>query len=110
MSMSDYYVLENHKVIPADKMTWERMMKNPETRRVAETIIGEAYVSTVFLSLDHSFGSGPPLLFETMVFGGKFDQEPYLCTTWEEAIAMHETTCERVRSTGAAIGGKDEHR
>lgn len=29
-------------------------------------------VSTVFLGVDHSFGlGGPPILWETMIFGGK---------------------------------------
>lgn len=27
------------------------------------------WVSTVFLGLDHQYGEGPPLVFETMVFG-----------------------------------------
>jgi hypothetical protein len=29
---------------------------------------GQLWVSTVWLGLDHGFGSGPPLTFETMVF------------------------------------------
>lgn len=39
--------------------------------------IGDIYVSTVFLGLDHSFGSFgecKPVLFETMIFGGEHDQ------------------------------------
>jgi hypothetical protein len=39
-------------------------------------------VSTVFLGTNHSFGFEPPLLFETMIFGGRFDdyqtQVPHL--------------------------------
>ena len=31
---------------------------------------GEATISTVYLGLDHSFGNGPPLFFETMIFCG----------------------------------------
>lgn len=27
-------------------------------------------VSTVFLAIDHAFGDGPPVLYETMIFGG----------------------------------------
>jgi len=31
------------------------------------------YVSTVLLGIDHSFGSGPPIIFETMVFRSDLD-------------------------------------
>lgn len=31
-------------------------------------------VSTVFLALDHSWDGGPPVLYETMIFGGPLDQ------------------------------------
>jgi hypothetical protein len=31
-------------------------------------------VSTVWLGIDHSFGGGPPLIFETMVFGPDGDE------------------------------------
>jgi len=50
----------------------------------------EADVSTVFLVVDHSFGfGGRPMLFETMVFGGPYDQECERTSTIEEACAVH---------------------
>ena len=43
-------------------------------RRVAEdTLPDGTYISTVFLGLDHQFGEGPPLIFETMVFSSEDD-------------------------------------
>jgi hypothetical protein len=52
---------------------------------------GNARVSTIFLGLDRRFeGEGPPILFETMVFGGKHDQYQERCATWDEAEAMHQ--------------------
>jgi hypothetical protein len=52
----------------------------------------EYHVSTVWLGLDHSFGYGPPLIFETMIFpaDGKFDelyQDRY--TTMQQAREGH---------------------
>jgi hypothetical protein len=74
------------------------MFRNPENRTVAlEIIDDDVRVSTVFLGLDHSFGTGPPLLFETMVFGGPMDQEQGRCTTWEEAESLHATMVARVK-------------
>jgi hypothetical protein len=46
-------------------------------------------VSTVFLVMNHNHFGGPPILFETMVFGGPMDQEQRRCSTWAEAEAQH---------------------
>jgi len=66
--------------------------------RVEEIFLGDVHVSTVFLGLNHNFlRSGPPILFETMVFGGKHDNDQERCATWEEAEAMHQRAVEMVR-------------
>lgn len=46
-------------------------------------------VSTVFLGLDHSFSGGVPVLFESMVFGGKHDNWMERYTTWDDAKKGH---------------------
>jgi hypothetical protein len=57
---------------------------------VTQTYVGEVWVSTVFLALNHNFhGDGPPLIFETMVFGGELDGECRRWATEEQAIAGH---------------------
>jgi hypothetical protein len=96
MTASEHYILKGHKAVPADLMTWARWLETT-SRRVAETKVGAARVSTVFLGLDHSFGDGPPLLFETMVFGGPLDDEMERYTTWDEAEQGHARMVERVR-------------
>lgn len=55
-------------------------------------------ISTVFLGLDHSFDPGrhPPVLWETLVFGGPLDGEMERYTSKEDAIAGHQAMCERV--------------
>ena len=55
-------------------------------------------VSTIFMGLDHNFSNeGPPILFETMVFGGALDQEQARYATWEEAEAGHKAMVEMVK-------------
>ena len=49
---------------------------------------GEIVVSTVFLGLDHGWGDGPPVLFETLVFPDTKRMDRYC--TWDEAVAGHE--------------------
>ena len=97
--MLNYYILDGHDAVPCDLYSLGAMMNDPKTQRVALTTIGESLVSTVFLGLDHSFGVGPPILFETMVFDGPLDQEQDRCTTWEQAEAMHAEMCKRVQLT-----------
>lgn len=57
-------------------------------------------VSTVFLAMDHSWGQGEPLLFETMVFGEKeypsMDSECERYHTWHQAEKGHDAMVEKV--------------
>lgn len=66
------------------------LMRDPERKFVAKTHVHEVEVSTVWLGLDHSFGDGPPLIFETMVFGGPHDQYCERWPTKEAAQAGHD--------------------
>jgi len=95
--MIEHMVLDaDHNVVPADLLTWARWFEDGDARRVALDTIGEARVSTVFLGIDHSFG-GPPLWFETMVFGGPHDQATFRYATWAEAEAGHAQVVEAIR-------------
>jgi hypothetical protein len=58
-----------------DAMEWARQFEGTSSRRVARTKVTDAAdpsksfdVSTVFIGLDHGFGDGPPLIFESMTF------------------------------------------
>lgn len=92
------YILQGHKTIPVDYGTYIKKAEH-QNRIVAKSTIGDYLVSTVFLGLDHQWeDEGPPLLFETMVFGkGPLDERLERCTTWKEAEVMHEKMCEEVR-------------
>jgi len=62
------------------------------TVRVALTVFpGDVQVSTVWLGLDHSFGYGPPLIFESMVFGldAAVDDIMRRYSTEEQAMTGH---------------------
>jgi hypothetical protein len=111
--MTDAYILDGRNPIPCtDLMTRARWFETSD-RHVAKTDIGDVRVSTVFLGFDRSFGQGSPLLFETMIFGGPFNQDKYQerCSTWEEAEAQHAEAVEVARQSlngrraGAAFSG-----
>lgn len=97
------YILEGRKVVPVDLMTWANWYESTD-RRVARTETGNGDVSTVFLGIDHQFGDGEPLIFETLVFGGPLDQEMERYSTWEQAEAGHAAMIERVRNAVSEEG------
>lgn len=86
--MNRNYILDGHDAVPADLTTWARWYEKAD-RRVAHTDTGNERISTVFLGLNHSFGGGPPLLFETLVFSGPLDGEMDRYSTWIEAESGH---------------------
>jgi hypothetical protein len=94
-----YWILAGRKPIEATLMELGRFLEHSPDRSVAQTKIGNVDVSTVFLGIDHNwFGNGPPLLFETMVFGGPEDGHLMRCSTWAEAEQQHERVCALVRA------------
>lgn len=101
-----YYILTSDKLaIPcADVMTWATFFENVDNRRVGSDTIDENWVSTVFLGLDHSFGRGDPLLFETMVFTAGETGAMDRYRTWAEAAAGHERIASMLRRELADAG------
>jgi hypothetical protein len=95
--MIKHYILDGHNAVPVDMLTWARSFSECDRTVARETVCG-CEVSTVFLGLDHGFGSGPPMIFETMVFGGPLDQEQERYSTWDEAEAGHQAMVGRVRA------------
>jgi hypothetical protein len=68
-------------------------------QRVALTEVGDVQVSTVWLGLDHNFGlHGPPLIFETLVFGGTHDGDGERYATEAAALGGHDQWVAAVRA------------
>lgn len=110
--MSGKYVLDGREPrLEPDVIEWARWMEqhrygpragDPEGMdpwRVGSTHVGESWISTVFLGLDHQFGDGPPMIFETLVFNGALADEQERYSTWDEAERGHEAMVKRVRAS-----------
>jgi len=103
--MTYYYILNGHVAVPASIDQWaswfesadRSVKKSRATVKLEGNPLGFVEISTVFLGINRQFGDGPPLLFETMVFGGPLDGQTDRCSTWEAAEKMHEAMCERVK-------------
>lgn len=62
-------------------------------RKILRTKFGEVEVSTVFLGFEHGFDGDKPILFETLVFGGEFDEYMLRYTDYDEALKGHDKVC-----------------
>jgi hypothetical protein len=98
MGVGDHYIIKGREIEKVDLMTWaEWFEENRDARRVALDSREGVEVSTVFLGLDYNFaGIGPPILFETMIFGGDDDGFMQRYATYDEALAGHAEACRRV--------------
>lgn len=89
---------------PISSDEWSRLHRDMSYRRIGRDEIPDdgsgqaAEVSTVWLGMDHGFGAGhAPIIFETLVFGGRLANEGERYTTEAEAIAGHAKWVAAVR-------------
>lgn len=86
------YILDDQgePVPEPDLMKWGEWLAT-DHRYICFERLGAVRLSTIFLGLDHSFSAdGPPVLWETMIFGGRLDHTQARCPgSREQAEAMH---------------------
>jgi hypothetical protein len=95
--MNNYILDDSGNPVPElDLLKWARWLESHD-HVVAKTELGEVMVSTVFLAVDHGFGSTHrPVLWETMVFGGELDGVQKRYTSRAAALAGHAETVAQV--------------
>lgn len=88
--MSNTYILDDAgNPQSCDLLTWARWFGDGKARKVVVDERDDVRISTVFLGLDHSFGGGVPILWETMIFGGAHDEYQERYTSCADALAGH---------------------
>lgn len=93
--MSGYYVLSDDGATPLPSTvigwaSWHHEAARTGKLHVGDDTIDGVRVSTVFLGLDLRFGAdGPPVLWETLVFGGPLDGEGERYTSRADAMLGH---------------------
>jgi len=98
-----FYILEGEQAKPVPMMVhMDWMIAHPD-RHVALDNINGLQLSTVFLGIDHGYSvAGPPILFETMLFGKKGEPlEVQRYATWAEAQAGHAALLKAVKKQSA---------
>jgi hypothetical protein len=99
VSFGDYY---DRAGSPITFEAFADLHSDPEYIIVAKKQFeGSIEVSTCWLGINHQFGAGEPLIFETMIFAG--DRYPYSeaterYPTLEQAEEGHRRTCADVEA------------
>jgi hypothetical protein len=91
-----YYILQNMRPHPARFFEHEAWTAT-NNRVIDRTEIEDVLVLTAFHGIDDSFGDGPPLLFETVVFGGNLDGASWRYATLGAAKRGHHEVVAEVR-------------
>ncbi len=92
-----------------DLLAWAEWMAHAD-RHVSQDLdegVGatRVSVSTIFLGVNYRhFGEGPPILWETMVFGGPLDLVGDRYTSREAAALGHQAMCARVMQALTSAG------
>ena len=97
MGLSDFQIYYDRQGRPVSREEGIRLMESDE-RQVACDDIGDATVSTVHLVINHQFDpTKPPLIFETMIFGGPYSDYQWRYPTVEAALAGHDRVMAALR-------------
>lgn len=110
----EHYILDHNgnPVSTTDVELLSKFLSDGDARTVNKTSLpGDVKVSTVFLVIDHNWsGKGPPILWETMIFGGHYDLWTERYISLENAEAGHEAAVAMVRKAlvGSIIEGGEE--
>lgn len=95
--MSGQYILIKQKPVRClDLLGWGRWM-GEGPRHVGDVTKKGVRVSTVFLGLDHNYGLGEPILWETMIFGNNVGDIMCRYRTMNQAREGHRQAVKLVR-------------
>lgn len=102
-----HYMLDadGEPVAVEDVLEWSRWWQTAnrivaQDKDEAPGASDDVMVSTVFLGLDHNFNAtGPPVLWETLVFGGPLDGEMWRWTSRTDALVGHQEVCRLVAAS-----------
>ena len=102
-----YYSMNGEPLTMAE---WAMLFEDTIGRTIGKTELQNGMsVSTVWVGIDHGFGRGDILIFETMVFPQEMsDHEQERYSTREQALAGHNRIVAKWRRR-QTVSGKVEH-
>jgi hypothetical protein len=89
ISMEQWAALVDAKVKARQAVVEGMTTPEDDPTRIGSDHVDDAWVSTVWLGTDHNYLRGSPLIFETMIFGGRNDGFQARYATKEAALTGH---------------------
>lgn len=84
---------------PIDTATWTKLFHDRKYQIIKQTRVEDWVVSTVWLGINHAFGGGPPIIFETLILDdsqGEVDGTRY--STEDQALKGHKRFVQQARN------------
>lgn len=102
-----FWILKGHKPVACrSALEWALWCSTHEQDRFVKRDIicdTQVAVSTIFVGINLDLHRGPPLLFESMVFGGALDLTRQRYTTWAAAEAGHTVMLTNAQLSGVRV-------
>ena len=105
MAWHSLYILDTGgNPVPCDRVfAWRDWFDAQDRSLALDTLPSGARVHTIFLSLNHAFRPGPPVLWETRVEGGSFDGTTWRYTSATDALDGHEVLVNTIMEAEAEM-------
>ena len=107
------YILEDGEPVcisglPNGSDLFKEFMSEIKNRIIACSKINDVSISTIFMGYDHRHKIiGEPILFETMIFGGKYSGYQARYRTLDEAKDGHKEVVNSLRGWKGAFDGNE---
>lgn len=96
-----FYRLVDRVPVPCTLAEFAESMKDDANRIVAQTMVKEMQVSSIFTGINTNWGKGAPVLFETAVFGLPDDLRPqWSLSSWDETMETHKLLVDMLTEHG----------
>ena len=97
MNLTKYILdTDGHPQPEGDLLAWAQWMGTGDNQILKREQVGRVRVSTIFRGLSHGLDDTEPVLWETMVFGGKLDGLCERYASRADALAGHAAVVARV--------------
>jgi hypothetical protein len=92
------YVLQNKKVVLVDHIFEYLEIMDKIDINVQKTVFKKILVSSVFLGIDCSMDQQKkPRLFESQIFGGSYNGQKFLSTSWKNTLKKNSQLVKLVK-------------
>ena len=86
---------------------WSTAYEDVEGRTIGDDTLEGQHVSTIWRGLDRQAGEGPPLIFETMIFGGPHNDHCERYSTEQDALAGHQRIVTALQGGESPVVNRD---